>query len=148
VLRGRRVASGVRFYIAAASAEVQRAAESSGAWGVLLEAGATPLPPGCGPCIGLGDGLLEDGEVGISATNRNFRGRMGSRNARVYLASPRVVAASAAAGRITGADAAVACRNGAWRRWRAPARPDEVVDILPGFPERHVGGSCTCRGTT
>jgi homoaconitate hydratase len=139
VLRGRRIADGVRFYIAAASAEVQRAAEASGAWGVLLAAGATPLLPGCGPCIGLGEGLLEDGEVGISATNRNFKGRMGARSARVYLASPRVVAASAAAGRIaddsgTGAMPAhsIAVRD-------AAAPPDEVVEIVPGFPARHVG---------
>ncbi len=61
-----------------------------------------PLPAGCGPCIGLGVGLLEKGEVGISATNRNFKGRMGSRDAQCYLASPEVVAASAVAGYIRG----------------------------------------------
>ena len=65
-----------------------------------LDAGAIALPPGCGMCIGLGTGLLEDGEVGISATNRNFRGRMGANSAEVYLASPYTVAASAVAGRI------------------------------------------------
>ena len=82
-------------YIAAASAAIQSRAEDLGYWQTLLDAGARPLPPGCGPCIGLGAGLLEDGEVGISATNRNFRGRMGSRDAEAYLASPAVVAASA-----------------------------------------------------
>ena len=100
VLRGNKIADGVEFYIAAASSEVQKESEHRGDWQVLLEAGATPLPPGCGPCIGLGAGLLEDGEVGISATNRNFKGRMGSPNAEAYLASPAVVAYSAMKGKI------------------------------------------------
>jgi homoaconitate hydratase len=102
VLKDKSVANGVEFYIAAASAEVQKEVEASGDWGVLLKAGAKTLPAGCGPCIGLGAGLLKDGEVGISATNRNYKGRMGSPNALAYLASPAVVAASAAAGYITG----------------------------------------------
>ncbi|KAK9371208.1 hypothetical protein V1509DRAFT_613916 [Lipomyces kononenkoae] len=100
VMKGRRVAPGVEFYIAAASSNVQADAETDGAWSTLLEAGAKPLPAGCGPCIGLGVGLLQDGEVGISATNRNFKGRMGSRDALAYLASPAVVAASAVLGKI------------------------------------------------
>jgi homoaconitate hydratase len=98
--KGKKVAEGVEFYIAAASSEVQKESELAGYWQVLIDAGAKPLPPGCGPCIGLGTGLLEDGEVGISATNRNFKGRMGSPNAFAYLASPAVVAASAIAGQI------------------------------------------------
>ena len=102
VLRGRRVAPGVTLYVAAASAAVQAEAASSGAWGALVDAGAVPLPSGCGPCIGLGAGLLEPGETGISASNRNFKGRMGSPDARCYLASPAVVAASALAGYIRG----------------------------------------------
>ncbi len=100
VVKGKKVSEGVKFYIAAASSEVQKEAEKRGYWQTLLEAGAIPLPPGCGPCIGLGTGLLEDGEVGISATNRNFKGRMGSPNAFAYLASPAVVASSAVAGKI------------------------------------------------
>lgn len=100
VVKGKKVADHVKFYIAAASSEVQKEAERYGYWQSLVEAGAIPLPPGCGPCIGLGTGLLEDGEVGISATNRNFKGRMGSPNAQAYLASPAVVAASAISGRI------------------------------------------------
>ena len=96
------IADGVRFYIAAASAPEQRIAEEAGDWQALIEAGAQPLPPGCGPCVGLGVGLLEPGEVGISATNRNFKGRMGSTDAKAYLASPEVVAASALKGRISG----------------------------------------------
>ncbi|KAI5292060.1 mitochondrial Homoaconitase [Ascosphaera acerosa] len=96
-----RIADGVEFYVAAASLPEQAAAEEAGDWQVLIDAGATVLPAGCGPCIGLGTGLLEPGEVGISATNRNFKGRMGSTSARAYLASPEVVAASALAGKIT-----------------------------------------------
>ena len=100
IVRGKKVAEGVKFYIAAASSEVQAESERRGDWQALIHAGAIPLPPGCGPCIGLGTGLLEDGEVGISATNRNFKGRMGSSNAQAYLASPAVVASSAIAGKI------------------------------------------------
>jgi homoaconitate hydratase len=72
-VKGRKVADGVEFYIAAASSEVQAEAEREGAWSALVDAGARTLPAGCGPCIGLGTGLLKDGEVGISATNRNFK---------------------------------------------------------------------------
>lgn len=100
IIKGKKVADGVQFYIAAASKEVQQESERRGDWQALLDAGAIPLPPSCGPCIGLGTGLLEDNEVGISATNRNFKGRMGSPNAQAYLASPAVVAASAIAGYI------------------------------------------------
>jgi homoaconitate hydratase len=96
------IADGVNFYIAAASAPEQQVAEEAGDWQALIEAGAQPLPAGCGPCIGLGTGLLEPGEVGISATNRNFKGRMGSTDAKAYLASPEVVAASALKGKICG----------------------------------------------
>ncbi len=101
VARGKKIAAGVKLYISAASIEVQRESERRGDWQALLDAGAIPLMAGCGPCIGLGEGLLEDGEVGISATNRNFKGRMGSPNAKAYLASPAVVVASAIAGFIT-----------------------------------------------
>jgi len=97
-----KIADGVKFYIAAASLPEQIAAERAGDWQALLEAGATPLPAGCGPCIGLGTGLLEPGEVGISASNRNFKGRMGSTEAKAYLGSPEVVAASALNGKISG----------------------------------------------
>ena len=140
VLSGRRVAEGVELYVAAASKEVQRECEENGTWKTLLEAGARPLPPGCGPCIGLGAGLLEPGEVGISATNRNFKGRMGSREAECYLASPAVVAASAAAGFICGpggvADLGLASD---FRVLPSTVEVDEQVDILPGFPQQVRG---------
>ena len=96
-----KIADGVDFYIAAASMPEQLAAEEAGDWQTLLEAGAKALPAGCGPCIGLGVGLLEPGEVGISSSNRNFKGRMGSIDAKAYLASPEVVAASALRGEIS-----------------------------------------------
>ncbi|KAL7950683.1 homoaconitase [Trichoderma barbatum] len=98
-----KIAPGVKLYIAAASIPEQEFAEEAGDWQILVDAGAQVLPPGCGPCIGLGTGLLEDGEVGISASNRNFKGRMGSTAARAYLASPETVAASALRGKISGA---------------------------------------------
>ena len=104
VVRGRRVAPGVEFYVAAASSVVQREAESNGDWDALVAAGARVLPAGCGPCIGLGTGLLEEGETGISATNRNYKGRMGHPAAQAYLASPAVVAASALKGHIASPD--------------------------------------------
>lgn len=88
VMKGKKVKEGVEFYIAAASSEVQKEVVESGDWDVLVNAGAKVLPAGCGPCVGLGTGLLKDGEVGISATNRNFKGRMGSPSAKAYLASP------------------------------------------------------------
>jgi homoaconitate hydratase len=104
VLRGRRVAPGVEFYVAAASSAVQREAERAGDWDALVASGARVLPAGCGPCIGLGTGLLEEGETGISATNRNYKGRMGHPAALAYLASPAVVAASALKGHIASPD--------------------------------------------
>ena len=140
VIRGKKIAAGVGLYVAAASQDVQQNAESSGAWRALLDAGAEPLPPGCGPCIGLGVGLLEPGEVGISATNRNFKGRMGSRDAECYLGSPEVVAASAVAGYICGPESSQAAHlQSSHDVLEAPAPVDETVEILAGFPERIRG---------
>jgi homoaconitate hydratase len=139
VVRGKKVADGVEFYIAAASSEVQRQAEDSGAWGALVDAGARTLPAGCGPCIGLGTGLLQEGEVGISATNRNFKGRMGSPKATAYLASPAVVAASAVAGRISSPYEVE--EQQPWTRIEIPEEKtamntsSSTVEILNGFPE-------------
>ena len=135
VLRGKKIADGVKFYLAAASRSVQEEAEKRGVWQVFLDAGAQPLPSGCGPCIGLGTGLLEAGEVGISATNRNFKGRMGSRDAQCYLGSPEVVAASAVAGYICGPGQPqfreVTRR---FEEFAATSATAEKVEILPGFP--------------
>jgi homoaconitate hydratase len=139
VIGERGVAPGVAFYVAAASREVQERAEASGAWGKLQRAGARLLPPGCGPCIGLGEGLLGAGEVGISATNRNFKGRMGSRDARVFLASPAVVAASAVAGRIVDGGVPAGPVVARFDPLQPSAPPAEEVEILDGFPPRLEG---------
>jgi homoaconitate hydratase len=141
ILKGKKIASGVKFYLSAASKWVQEEAEKRGTWQILTDAGAQPLPAGCGPCIGLGVGLLEKGEVGISSTNRNFKGRMGSRDAQCYLASPEVVAASAVAGYIRGPHE-FADRNPV-RNYKdftvSAAGGAEKVEILKGFPERVKG---------
>jgi homoaconitate hydratase len=139
VLKGKKVAPGVKFYLGAASKWVQEEAEKRGIWQTLLDAGANPLPAGCGPCIGLGVGLLEPGEVGISATNRNFKGRMGSRDAKCYLASPEVVAASAVAGYIRGPHEMSGQEPVRSYTEFAASAAAEKVDILPGFPERVHG---------
>ncbi len=142
VAEGGKVAEGVEFYIAAASRPIEEQAKASGAWQKLLDAGAKPLPPGCGPCIGLGAGLLEEGEVGISATNRNFRGRMGSRDAEAYLASPAVVTASALAGYITGPvgmDLSTGVPERSFREFTAAKGEPAEVEILDGFPAGLTG---------
>ncbi len=145
VLRGKKIAAGVQFYIAAASSEVQSESEKRGDWQALLDAGAIPLPPGCGPCIGLGVGLLEDGEVGISATNRNFKGRMGSPNAQAYLSSPAVVAASALAGFIDYPGEWVSSQpRGAIRINEKPKRAAAKIRLLEGFPATIEGELIFC----
>jgi 3-isopropylmalate/(R)-2-methylmalate dehydratase large subunit len=100
VLGGRKVAQGVRLLVAPASSKIAADAAREGVLATLLDAGATLMPSGCGACAGMGAGLLAAGEVCISTTNRNFRGRMGSNDAEVWLASPYTVAASAVAGHI------------------------------------------------
>lgn len=148
VLKGRKVAPGVEFYIAAASSRVQEDAEAAGDWQTLVDAGAKTLPAGCGPCIGLGVGLLEKGEVGISATNRNYKGRMGHPEALAYLASPAVVAASAAKGVICGPDSldisalppydqpVIAIEESAVATSSITEAP---LELLPGFPATFEG---------
>ncbi len=133
--KGGHVADGVEFYLAPASAEVQARSESTGDWQTLIGAGAIPLPPGCGACIGLGRGLVQKGEIAISATNRNFKGRMGDRDAYVYLGSPAVVAASALAGFICAPKNFTERAAGtAVRRAQSKTKPPASVEIMAGFP--------------
>ncbi len=133
--KGRRVADGVEFFLAPASAEVQARSEQSGDWQTLIGAGAIPLPPGCGACIGLGRGLVQKGETAISATNRNFKGRMGDRDALVYLGSPAVVVASALAGFICAPnDFTDRAARTAVRRAERKLKSLTSAEIIEGFP--------------
>lgn len=100
IVSGRRVHPRVRLLVIPASQEIFLAALRLGYISTLVEAGAMINPPGCGPCVGVHQGILAAGENCISSTNRNFIGRMGSKDSNVYLASPAVVAASAVAGHI------------------------------------------------
>eukprot|EP01125_Pyxidicula_operculata_P003820 TRINITY_DN1522_c0_g1_i1.p1 TRINITY_DN1522_c0_g1~~TRINITY_DN1522_c0_g1_i1.p1 ORF type:complete len:689 (+),score=187.32 TRINITY_DN1522_c0_g1_i1:3-2069(+) len=155
VLRGKKIAPHLKMYIAAASSEVEEHSRKRGDWDALIDAGAIPLPAGCGPCIGLGVGLLEDGEVGISATNRNFKGRMGSRNAECFLASPAVVAASALKGYISGLDhhqsdtfgepvGQLTKSSGSIASGSRSDDAGSVVSVLAGFPEVMEGDLVFC----
>ena len=100
VLRGRHVAETVLLQIAPASREALQQAMGDGTAQALMEAGAHFLSTGCGACPGIGAGILAAGEVSISTTNRNFRGRMGSPESSLYLGSPYSVAAAAVVGKI------------------------------------------------
>lgn len=145
VLKGNKIAEHVKFYVAAASSEIKEKAVKSGHWQIFLDAGAIELPPSCGPCIGLGTGLLEDGEIGISATNRNFKGRMGSPSAFAYLASPAIVAYSALKGYISGNTNTKKIEISAnLTASKAPELKIDKVKIIDGFPEIMEGDLLFC----
>ncbi len=101
ILRGRKVKEGVRLVIYPASSEVAREAEADGTLDALRAAGGEVMTASCGPCFGAVGATLGPGEVCVSSSNRNFCGRMGHRDARVFLASPAVVAASCVEGAVT-----------------------------------------------
>jgi len=101
ILRGKRIAPHVRLLVLPASREILLQAVAQGVVTDLVAAGATLLNPGCGPCLGAHEGCMAPGEATISTANRNFKGRMGSKEAFTYLASPATVAASALKGVIT-----------------------------------------------
>ncbi|WP_308621155.1 3-isopropylmalate dehydratase large subunit [uncultured Desulfovibrio sp.] len=102
VLRGRRVDKKVRCIVLPSTPEVWKACLKEGLMEVFVDAGCIVGPCTCGPCLGGHTGILGDGEAAVTTTNRNFKGRMGSLDSRVYLASPVVAAASAIAGRVAG----------------------------------------------
>lgn len=101
ILKGKKVARGVRMLVFPASFRIYQQALRLGYIADLVRAGAVIMNPGCGCCLGVHQGALGDGEVALSTTNRNFKGRMGNPKADVYLCSPAVAAASALTGHIT-----------------------------------------------
>jgi len=101
IMKGKQVAEGVRMLVFPASAKIYKETIENGYAEILLEAGAVLMNPGCGPCLGIHQGALGDGERAIATTNRNFKGRMGNPNSEVYLSSPATAAASAIMGKIT-----------------------------------------------
>jgi 3-isopropylmalate/(R)-2-methylmalate dehydratase large subunit len=100
IIKGRKVHQDVRFIVIPASREIQKRAQRDGLLDAFVDAGAIIGVTGCGPCLGVHMGVLGDGEVCVSTSNRNFIGRMGSVKSSVYLASPQTVAASAIEGKI------------------------------------------------
>jgi 3-isopropylmalate/(R)-2-methylmalate dehydratase large subunit len=101
ILKGKKVAAETRMLIFPASGKIYRQALGKGYIGTFMRAGAVVMNSGCGPCLGIHEGALGEGEVALSTTNRNFKGRMGNPNSEVYLCSPAVAAASALTGVIT-----------------------------------------------
>ena len=101
ILKGKKVARGTRLVVAPASRKVLLDALAEGIISTLVEAGAAVVPPGCGACLGVHQGVLGDGESCLSTANRNFKGRMGNPEAFVYLGSPATAAATALCGVIT-----------------------------------------------
>jgi len=100
IVKGRQVHPRTRLIVIPASQQIYLEAMRLGYLETLIRAGAMVNPPGCGPCVGVHQGIIAAGETCVSSTNRNFLGRMGSKDSRVFLASPAVVAASAIAGRL------------------------------------------------
>ena len=98
IIKGKKVARDTRMLVFPASGRIYRQALGRGYLGTFMDAGAVVMNPGCGPCLGVHEGALGDGETALSTTNRNFKGRMGNPKSEVYLCSPAVAAASALEG--------------------------------------------------
>jgi 3-isopropylmalate/(R)-2-methylmalate dehydratase large subunit len=101
IVKGKKIAKWVRFLVIPASSEVMKESIEKGYLQELMDAGATISTPGCGPCLSAHEGVIAAEEICVSASNRNFPGRMGSNQAKIYLASPATVAASALTGYLT-----------------------------------------------
>ncbi len=101
ILKGKKRAANTRLIVCPSSREVYLKAMKLGLLEIFVRAGASIMGPGCGPCVGVHEGILGDGEVCLSTANRNFKGRMGNPEGLIYLASPATVAYSAIKGRIS-----------------------------------------------
>jgi 3-isopropylmalate/(R)-2-methylmalate dehydratase large subunit len=101
IVKGRKIAPNIRLLVFPASARIYQLGLDKGYLQALAQSGAVIMNPGCGPCLGVHQGALADGDVALATTNRNFKGRMGNPNAEVYLSSTAVAAASALTGVIT-----------------------------------------------
>jgi len=101
ILRGRKIAPGLRLLATPGSRGVQMAGLTDGTFQTIMEAGGCMTTPGCGACVGVHEGVLADGEVCVSTQNRNFQGRMGNPRAFIYLVSPATAAATAVTGKLT-----------------------------------------------
>ena len=112
ILKGRKIHAGTRFLVVPASKEVLLQAMSRGDMQTLVEAGATFVTPGCAACLGTHEGILASGETCISASSRNFPGRMGHTKAEIFVGSPAAVAAAALEGKIVNPADYLECRRG------------------------------------
>ncbi|TES92233.1 MAG: 3-isopropylmalate dehydratase large subunit [Candidatus Cloacimonadota bacterium] len=101
ILKGRKIDKNIRLIIGPASRSICKLSINKGLFDTFLTAGALIINPGCGPCLGAHQGIIADGEVAVTTTNRNFKGRMGSTKGEVYLVSPATAAATAIKGEIT-----------------------------------------------
>ncbi len=101
ILRNHTIQKDIRLLIVPASRTIYLTALQNGIIETFIKSGATILPPGCGPCLGIHQGVAAENEIILSTTNRNFTGRMGAASAKIYLSSPAVAAASAITGKIT-----------------------------------------------
>jgi 3-isopropylmalate/(R)-2-methylmalate dehydratase large subunit len=121
IIKGRKVAKGIRFMVIPATQNIYRQALKEGLIDIFMDADAVVSAATCGPCLGGHMGVLGPNEVCISSSNRNFPGRMGHRDSQVYLANPAVVTASAVAGHIVHPEEIVGKNNAPDRRVRSPS---------------------------